>query len=150
MPWKDSLGPKFTGYEFWSVWNWSGLESIKLPENRKNVVCMSPYDQRNYPECSLDPYTLLEDIGQENGDQYKHLPFFSDAYKEMFVPPTTSTSTSTTTPNNQTGPFSSTTWDGYLTDDPISDIFKDNSEESHLDSGEGDGEMSIFHELFKQ
>ena len=90
LPWKDAYGfedeYEFNGYNFWSYWNWSGLESIRLPEFSRNVVCMSPYQKHDFPKCQLDPYTIMEKIGKENGEQFKNLPFFTKAYNETFVP----------------------------------------------------------------
>ena len=85
LPWRDVYGPEFDGYNFWSFWNWSGLESIRLPEFRRTIVCTSPYQKHDFPECQLDPYEIMETIGKENGGQFKNLPFFAKAYNEMFV-----------------------------------------------------------------
>ena len=89
MPWKKIEGdsfPKFTGYQYWSRWNWSGLESTTLPEHRENIVCMSPDKEREYPECSLDASDIMYTIGKENSEPFKNLPFFADVYREIYVP----------------------------------------------------------------
>ena len=76
----------FTGYQYWSRWNWSGLESTTLPEHRENIVCMSPDKERDYPKCSLDAYDIMNMIGQENSELFKNLPFFASVYREMYEP----------------------------------------------------------------
>ena len=47
---------------------------------------MSPDKERDYPECSFDASDILNTIGKENSEHFKNLPFFADAYREMFVP----------------------------------------------------------------
>ena len=89
LPWKtieEDRFPKFTGYQYWSRWNWSGLESTTLPEHRENIVCMSPDNERDYPKCAFDASDIMNTIGKENSERFKNLPFFADVYREMYEP----------------------------------------------------------------
>jgi len=88
LPWKGGLGPAFSGTQYWSKWKWSGLESITMSGNKKTVVCMSPISPIEYSQCSMDPNSVAEMIGEENQDLYAHL-------FPTTVPSTTTTTTST-------------------------------------------------------
>ena len=83
LPWKDS--PQFTGTEYWSMWNWSGLESVPISDSKKNIVCMTPFQDHDFPECTYSRYKIMNKIGEKNAENYKNLTIFSDVYNEMFV-----------------------------------------------------------------
>lgn len=51
LPWKGGAGPNLAGTEYWSKWNWSGLESIPISDDKKIIVCMSPFNPREYSQA---------------------------------------------------------------------------------------------------
>ena len=69
------------------MWKWSGLMSIPMDKDlTKRIVCMEPYEEHDYPECSVDPYTIMKKLGKENSAHYKHLPIFTDVYEALYAP----------------------------------------------------------------
>ena len=66
------------------MWNWSGLESISISDLKKNIVCMTPYQDHDFPECSNNPYYIMTKIGEQNAENYKNLTVFTDVYNELY------------------------------------------------------------------
>ena len=52
----------------------------------KRIVCMEPYAEHDYPECSVDPYNIMQMLGKKNSAHYKHLPIFTDVYEALYAP----------------------------------------------------------------
>ena len=47
---------------------------------------MEPYAEHDYPECSVDPYNIMQMLGKKNSAHYKHLPIFTDVYEALYAP----------------------------------------------------------------
>ena len=67
------------------MWNWSGLESISISDLKKNIVCMTPYQVHDFPECTYNPDYIMNKIGEQNAINYKNLTGFIDVYNELYV-----------------------------------------------------------------
>ena len=67
------------------MWNWSGLESISISDLKKNIVCMTPYQVHDFPECTYNHYYIMNKIGEQNAINYKNLTGFIDVYNELYV-----------------------------------------------------------------
>ena len=83
LPWRSS--PQFTGTEYWSMWNWSGLESIPISDLKKNIVCMTPYQDHDFPECTYNRYSIMKKIGETNAENYKNLTGFIDDFNYLYA-----------------------------------------------------------------
>ena len=84
LPWKNSDQYSDREYQsrwkYWTMWNWSGLESIPISNIKKNIVCMTPYQNHDFPECSYDRYDIMNMIGEKNAEQYKNLTTFTEVF----------------------------------------------------------------------
>ena len=125
LPWKGGAGPNLAGTEYLSKWNWSGLESIPMSDEKKIIVCMSPFNPREYSQvgstvrliftgshqrkfenrrpafkCSLNPDYVARIIGEQNSNLYTHLiPTTTTTTTTTSITTTTRTSKTTTTTN---------------------------------------------------
>ena len=95
LPWKNSDQYSDREYQsrwkYWTMWNWSGLESIPISNIKKNIVCMTPYQDHDFPDCSYDRYDIMHMIGEKN---YKNLTIFTEVLNvtDTFTTPFTTPS----------------------------------------------------------